>query len=76
MGRKAQVTQWFKPEQKPARAGWYQRNYYYADSTLVPDYFDGDLWLYGDGSSVPTGIVSAPRPWRGLANKPAGRKYK
>lgn len=65
------LTPWFPPEVKPARPGWYQRDWKDKDAIVAPDYFDGQNWFIGSGNGTRSTIPSiVNRPWRGLAEPP------
>jgi hypothetical protein len=70
----AQMTEWYPPEIKPVRVGWYQDGY-----ELVPNcvhafemlsWWDGKVWRWREG-----GIrINQHHHWCGLAADPAVTK--
>lgn len=70
------LTEWFDVWVKPARKGWYQREW---SSVLphclaehAPDYWDGSNWYNGYGSDQVGNLSGQHLRWRGLAVKPEG----
>ncbi len=67
----AAVTQWFPTHIKPARAGFYQRDW--SEKSLInhPDYFDGECWwIMSEDLRRKLSKARIKRKWRGLAEKP------
>ncbi len=68
-----QLTPWFDGSVKPARVGWYQRDYgrcCQAEEYQYPDYWDGDNWYVGVGGRKPTNLIcNGDMPWRGLTKE-------
>jgi hypothetical protein len=65
----APVTQWFEADEKPVRAGYYQRDYGSSNCTSQPDYWTGREWRYGLRAGLR--CLNQHRMWRGLSEKPA-----
>ncbi len=60
------LTGWHRPDQKPVRVGWYERDYTVGDFIRRPilDYWDGQVFRYDDD------LPPAPdqyMEWRGIA---------
>lgn len=50
------------------RPGYYERDYGEPALDLVPDFWDGGCWFYGDESGKTVHAATEQnRPWRGLA---------
>ena len=67
---KQKLTPWFPPEVKPARPGWYQRDWGDKETNEIPDYFDGKLWFTGYAEQNMEFPSFCKLPWRGLAEPP------
>ena len=68
---KPKLTPWFPSEVKPARPGWYLRDWGNSVPNFVPDYWDGNNWLIGWGDGTFSERPSSMKlPWRGLAEPP------
>lgn len=65
------LTDWFPANAKPARAGWYQRDWNCPMTEEAPDYWDGNRWWLGDGLGNHKLRSDWLRPWRGLAEDPS-----
>lgn len=62
-------TPWFHADDKPARPGYYERDWGKALPLLRQrlDYWDGKHWYYGDSNGGHfASIARTPFPWRGL----------
>jgi hypothetical protein len=60
----AQMTEWYPPEIKPVRVGWYKTWY----STVKKNaWWDGNAWCQGDAAQP---SWRQDRCWRGLAADP------
>lgn len=67
---KPKLTPWFPSEVKPARPGWYQRDWGDKETNEIPDYFDGKLWFTGYAEQNMEFPSFCKLPWRGLAEPP------
>jgi hypothetical protein len=64
------LTPWFQPEVKPARKGFYERDYGFGDEDIA-DYWDGRSWWVVPIDFPTERLAGSPSlPWRGLAEKP------
>lgn len=69
----SKYTPWFAKESRPARRGWYQRDYGRSDRMTLsaPDYWTGSVWLLGSVEGSKNGkALTQDRRWRGLAKEP------
>lgn len=67
---KLELTDWYPPEVKPVRVGFYQRKYISAAALETPDYWNGKKWFVCPGPGMLTFEARAALQWRGLARKP------
>jgi len=63
-----ELTPWFPADVKPARVGWYQRNWPHHED-WENDYWDGVKWHYGNPNNRTSGEAMMNRLWRGLVKK-------
>lgn len=69
--KQPKLTPWFCGDVKPARKGFYQRQYSQEYLTSHPDLWDGKRWIVYDVNGMASGPACQPnRAWRGLAVKP------
>lgn len=59
-------TRWYPAHIKPARVGFYERNYRDKDMQAIPDYWDGLQWIVCDEFGEALSLTGTPIPWRGL----------
>ena len=67
-GKKVELTDWFPPDVKPVRPGWYQSVYcdFLPNKKLRSDwnmYWDGEKWFLKKNSLL---LRNQNRWWRGL----------
>lgn len=55
------LTEWYRPDQKPVRVGWYERLMY---KSRFMDYWNGEEFLYGKRGWA---CILQELPWRGIA---------
>lgn len=65
-----EITEWFGPEIKPTKIGWYERDYTFYLDGIEHDWWDGRCWRVGLGRGS---FSSTPSPakmrWRGLSRQ-------
>lgn len=64
------LTDWFPPEVKPVRVGWYQRKYDLEEEREFPDYWDGADWFVASKGGEIICKSASTHPWRGLSRNP------
>lgn len=61
-------TQWYPPEIKPVRVGWYERYYEAIDcfpGEVYLDWWSGTMWFMDCYKGKPGNPSKSPRIWRG-----------